>query len=218
MNSIPRIALLIWLATVTLAIGRLTAEPPKPAQLPGDSGSNSKPIPASDGKVARPQAPATHLKLSVRPSSSESADAFRLYVTFENVGEHDTVLNLGIMLANGKLQSPSAVRLTLADTEGQVRELHFSDRRYAGIAGRVDPFIVPLPAGAAYTLKLDLQDYCSSIPNEFRIKLKANEYRISAKFTGEGAPHLNGDVEGLKFMPFWTSEVESEKVRFRISK
>jgi len=52
------------------------------------------------------------------------------------------VLNLGSMLANGKVMFPEAVRLSLTDPAGYARELHFFDRRYPGIAGRVDDFIV----------------------------------------------------------------------------
>jgi hypothetical protein len=75
------------------------------------------------------------------------------YVALENTADSDFVVNLGQMLANGKVMFPKAIRLTLTDPAGQTRELDFSDRRYPAVAGRVDDFTVALRSGSLYALR-----------------------------------------------------------------
>ena len=92
---------------------------------------------AAPPKIDTDSAPA-ELRMSIRAMDTRSSDSLQFHVTIENVSERDTVLNLGAMLANGRALLPDAIRLTLIDPGGQSRELHFSDRRFPGVAGRVD--------------------------------------------------------------------------------
>jgi hypothetical protein len=93
------------------------------------------------------------------------------YVALENTSDSDFVVNLGQMLANGKVMFPTAIRLTLTDPAGQTRELDFSDRRYPGVAGRVDDFTVALRSGSIYALRVSLNQYWSPATKEFVLKL-----------------------------------------------
>jgi hypothetical protein len=69
-------------------------------------------------------------------------------ISIQNISDTD-VVNLGWMLANGKVMFPSAIRLFLTDPAGDTRELQFFDRRYPAVVGRIDDFTVALRAGAA---------------------------------------------------------------------
>ena len=210
MRVFPRTIILMSLVAVTLTLGRIAAEAPQ-------SGQNAPPLfdPGSDNNRSpvNAQEKVTGLKMSIRASAPESTDSLRLHVTFENVSDKDTVLNLGMMLANGKVHLPDAVRLILTDPSGQSRELHFSDKRYPGIAGRVDDYAVPLRAGSAYTLKLSLKDYWCPKSKEFKVNLKPGRYDIRAKFLGNGAKHEQGLL-----MRFWTGQLESDVAQFQIGK
>jgi hypothetical protein len=66
---------------------------------------------------------------AVNPDNASSADV-QFEVALENTGAADFVLNLGHMLANGKVMFPSSVRLVLTDPSGQARELQYFDRKY----------------------------------------------------------------------------------------
>jgi len=56
---------------------------------------------------------------------------------------------MGVMLANGKVMHPAAVRLLLTERKlGNTRELRYCGLRR--IVGRVDDYTVALQAGAAY--------------------------------------------------------------------
>lgn len=112
-------------------------------------------------------------------------------------------LNLGIMLANGKVQLPDRIRLSLIDAGGRRRELRFFDKRYPAIAGRVDDYAVPLRAGSTYILTLSLSQFWSPDTKEFQLKLSQGKSQIVAHFEGGKARTDNLDTPGIKLMNFW---------------
>jgi len=161
-----------------------------------------------------PQASSVELKMSIiaiTPKKAKGIPIFR--VTLENVGDKDAMLNLGMMLANGRILLPNAIRLILIDLDGKSRELHFSDRN---IAGRADDYVVPLRAGSAYTLRLSLSNFWCPKAKEFRLDLKPGEYRVRSELTGKGARWIKGDMEGIKLMNFWKGTLQSNVTEFRV--
>ena len=203
MNVSPQTILLMVLVAVTLSHGQFNAE-----KLPQEDVKKRDDNTRPDG---------VKLKVSIRVANPENIDSLRLYATFENVGDIDTFLNLGMMLGNGKTLLPEAVRLVLTDVNGQVRELHFFDRKHPGVAGRVDDYAVPIRAGSAYTLRLSLQDYFCQKSKDF-VSLKPERYSVRVKFAGKGPKYLNVDTAGLKLMPFWKGKLESNVAKFRVGK
>lgn len=179
---------------------------------------------APEGKAARTSAQAqapqrnaedVGLRMSIRvldPQKAGDAPAFR--ITFQNDGDNDSVLNLGMMLANGKVQMPTDIRLILTGAGGESRELHFSDKRYPGVAGRVDDFLVPLRSGSAYTIRLSLDDFWCPATKEFQLHLESGEYRVRALITSKPAAHPSG----LWVTNLWTGKIESDTVTYRVAK
>jgi hypothetical protein len=137
-------------------------------------------------------------------------------IAIQNVGSTDVVLNLGFMLANGKVMFPQAIRLLVIDAQGETRELHFSDRRYPGIAGRVDDFIVALRSGSSYVLRVNLEQYVSVKTGEFVLKLPYGQYRMAARFEGQGAGTSNGDMRGVALLNSWKRTLESNSLEFEV--
>ena len=138
-------------------------------------------------------------------------------VEFRNVGQNDLVVNLGKMLANGKRQYPNAVVLTLTDAQGKSRRLDL--REPFVIGGRVDPFVVPIPVGATFSLPMDLDKYWAAASKEFDYKLKPGTYSLETQFTGRSVSQqeANLDVKGIALMPYWTETVTSNQLRFEVS-
>jgi hypothetical protein len=132
-------------------------------------------------------------------------------VAMRNVGDKDFCLNLGMMLANGKVMIPDKIHLILADSSGKRQELDFVDRRFAVIAGRRDDYVVPLKSGSAYTLELRLDQFVSSTTGD-AVKLKPGRYEISARFQGDGATTSSLDMDGMKLMNFWKGKLQSNVV------
>jgi hypothetical protein len=159
------------------------------------------------------------LKLTVRLDSNEVGEPKvpKFRVELQNAGENDLVVNLGIMLGNGKKQYPKEIFLILTDSQGKARR--FDLRGPAGIAGRMDPLIVPLPAGSAFSIPVDLAKYWPAASNEFDYKLKPGTYFLRAQFSGKGLTQqeANLDETGLALMPYWTGSITSNRLRFEFS-
>ena len=116
----------------------------------------------------------------LRPSQGASADGLRIgisaatetipsqgakfIVALQNTSKADFVLNLGVMLGNGKVMVPNAVHLLLTDRIlGNTHVLHFCGGPPA-IMGRLDDYTVALQAGATYAFPVSLDKYCGPAP------------------------------------------------------
>ena len=159
------------------------------------------------------------LRMAVSPVAKAddpgSVPGFR--VAIENVGESDVVLSLGTMLANGKVMFPTAVRLLLTDRQGTARELTYFDRRYPGVAGRIDDYLVALRAGSVYTILVSLDHYYSPTTKEYGdIKLAPGRHRIEARYDGQGAQALNLDTPGIGLLNFWKGTLRSNSLEFEV--
>jgi RNA polymerase sigma factor (sigma-70 family) len=135
----------------------------------------------------------------------------RVALALENVGRDDLVVNLGLMLANGKKQFPAALRLILTDAKGGVRTLH---RQPGFIAGRVDPFVVPLAAGCRYTLRYDIADFLDEDVAKIGMPWAPGRYRAAVEFVGKAVIRqaTNLDTTGLALMNYWTGTVRSAEL------
>ena len=147
-----------------------------------------------------------------RTSSTEPSEHVGLEISLRNVGQKDFVVNLGVMLANGKAMFPNAIRLLDLEPTGRSRELHFKEPSF--VAGRVDDFIVALRSGATYTFTTSTDQYWSPSTKEFALKWVPGVHRISARFEGRAASHPNLDTAGVKLLNFWVGTVNSGVVQF----
>jgi hypothetical protein len=138
-----------------------------------------------------------------------------LRLSFANVGDRDVTLNLGIMMANGKVQLPDRVAIKFTDAQGKTRLFHFGDKRYPGVAGRLDDYLVPLRAGSTYSLQLTLDQFWCQETKEFSIPLLPGNNHLTAQFEGTGANAVNLDMPGIKLMNFWLGKVESNTLTLR---
>jgi hypothetical protein len=141
------------------------------------------------------------------PARTDPKASAAFDVSLQNTGTEDFILNLGSMLANGKVMFPSAVRLVLEDRSGSRRELDYFARQT--IAGRLDDFIVALRAGSTYTLRVSLDQYWTPATKEFDVKPAAGRYRVWARFEGQGATTRNLDMQGVGLFNFWRGNVQS---------
>lgn len=137
-------------------------------------------------------------------------------VELRNVGTDDLILNLGIMLANGRQQYPKDIVLILTDSQGKARRFDLKEPYY--VAGRLDPLIVPLPVGSIFSISVDLDKYWAAASNEFEYKLKPGTYFLEAELSGRAVTQqeANLDVKGIALMPYWTSSIISNRLQFEV--
>jgi hypothetical protein len=156
------------------------------------------------------------VRVDATAQSQSKGPQFR--VELQNVGEHDLVLNLGFMLANGSKQYPNAIVLTIIDPQGKARQFDLIGP--AGVAGRMDPLILPLPAGSTFSLPLDLDRYWAAASKEFEYKFQRGTYSLEAQFSGKAvsSQEANLDAKGIALMPYWTGTVTSNQLQFEANK
>ena len=154
------------------------------------------------------------LRMGISGGRSVPSSGGQFTLAFQNTGSRDFVVNLGLMLANGRAMFPTAVRLALTDPAGKSRELKFIDPR---VAGRLDDFTVALRGGALYAFPVSLDQYWSEATKEFRLKLTPGRHRISAQFDGTGARIPNLDMKGVALLNFWKGTVRSGVFEFEVT-
>ena len=176
----------------------------------------------------------TSSKAFLRPSQAlgSSADGLRIgisavtetipshgakfIVALQNTSNADFVLNLGVMLGNGKVMLPNAVHLQLTDRIlGNTLALQFCGGP-AAIGGRVDDYTVALQAGATYALPVSLDKYCGLAPTGLGVKLLPGRYQISAGFDGRGAMTKNLDLAGVALLNFWKGTIQTDILEFDV--
>jgi len=157
--------------------------------------------------------PVGGLQMSISRIHDDKATVPGFEVVLRNIGDKDTTLNLGIMLANGKVQEPSNISFILTCTHGNTRMATFVS--VFAVAGRVDDYVIPLRAGSAYTLRLSSQNFMLPIDNAVIVPrlLSSGEYTITAQFTGGGAKATNLDTPGMKLMNYWIGTLQSNVLK-----
>lgn len=84
------------------------------------------------------------------------------------------------------------------------------------IAGRVDPLVVPLCVGCAFSFPLDLHNYMylEEASKDYAVVLNPGTYSIDAHFVGEGI----SQGPAAEFTPYWIGSLSSNQLRFEASK
>ncbi len=158
------------------------------------------------------------LSLTVQPDATEVGQPRvpKFRVELRNVGTADLILNLGIMLANGRQQYPKDIVLIVTDSQGKARRFDLKEPHY--VAGRLDPLIAPLPVGSTFSISVDLDNYWAAASSEFEYKLKPGTYFLEAEFSGRAVTQqeANLDVKGIALMPYWTGSIISNRLRFEV--
>jgi hypothetical protein len=82
--------------------------------------------------------------------SRSATSTFRL--TMQNVGNTPTAVVIGSILGNDKKYVPEGLQFTLRRDGTADTDVDWFDPSVAGVGGRIDPWLVPLPAGASYSI------------------------------------------------------------------
>jgi hypothetical protein len=145
----------------------------------------------------------------------QDVDRPRFRVELHNAGDQQLFLNLGILVNSS--QFPTEIRFLLTDSDGKLLRLEMNLPPVIG--GRIDPMILPLPAGAKFSWPVNLWSYSAPRQRVYRLNLSPGQYTISAEYTG-GVPQLieHHDMSGLYPWPFWTGIIKSNLLSFNITR
>jgi hypothetical protein len=154
-------------------------------------------------------------KLIALPSGGTAVPTFE--IELRNSGSQDLILNLGIMLANGKQQFADAIHLSIREGGPGTQTLDLDLKGPPYVAGRIDPFIVPLPKGGSMTLPINLSDYWIPKQKLHEVHLKPGRYYLSAEYRGENIQMPNLDMKGMGLMTYWLGRATAREIPFVVS-
>jgi hypothetical protein len=164
--------------------------------------------------------PVNGLRMAVYPVASGDlpSTGAEFYVAFQNVGDSDFLLNLGYIMMMGKVMEPFYLELMITDPTGKTR--HFQqitgshgNRPLKG-PGRLEEFVVGLPLGSTYILRVDLRAYWDvANTKEIGIRLAPGKHRISARLNGRDVKFS----KSLALLNFWKGSAESNVLEFTVS-
>jgi hypothetical protein len=150
----------------------------------------------------------TDLTLSVGCSQRVN----EVVLTIRNPGTTDTAVLLGYALGNGQRYLPRELIVEIKrDGNADFEQLLYNGTP-SGIAGRIDHWIVTLPASASFVLPLRATDFSANVagfrtltgpPEELRVKLTAQAITSD----------LSLDMAGMKLWRLWTGTVVSNSLR-----
>ena len=133
----------------------------------------------------------------------------KYFASLHNEGTKPLFLVLGTIVANDKWLCPDRIEILITGLDGKAHKSSSSFGCYPSgvISGRLDPLIIPLAAGASYSLPaLDLHG------------LPAGRHTLKAKLTGVpiSLRSCSLDMQGLSLIHYWTGSVESSTVTAEI--
>ncbi len=156
---------------------------------------------AASSTTAQAQTEALRLALAC---SQASELMFRF--TLENVGSEPTAVVIGSILGNDKKYLPNGLQFTLRRSGVPDTEFDWFDPSVPGVAGRIDPWLVPLPVDASYSVAVSIPkglQYLFSTPADIRVRLTTQ---------GVGKPNL--DLQGLQLIHVWVGALTSDWIPF----
>lgn len=132
-----------------------------------------------------------------------------LIITLSNPGTEDTEVVLGEARANGQLYLPSALYAKVK-VPGDATEHVFSyfNPAHAFVAGRIDPWIVPMPVTSSFSLNVQSEHLWSSNLNTSLKDMPATS-KIRVGVAARAIEFVNVDTTGPKLMHVFVGDLES---------
>jgi hypothetical protein len=133
----------------------------------------------------------------------------RFQVQLRNPTDHDLMLDIGTVL--GSVQVPRRIQLFLTGKDGRTLQVEPLRGNAGIIGGRVDPMLLPLPAGASYSFPVDLKNYFAPEAHIWQLMLPSGHYKLKAEYESEARPDYT-----CYGVASWKGMIESPTVEFTL--
>ena len=144
--------------------------------------------------------PGLQMRLFVDRVETGQSKIPRFRVELHNVGDAGLLLDLGTMTPDGARQYPTAVSLILSDAQGETQRLELREPRQPNDAGK-KKFLLPLPAGAAFSFLVDVHNYWTIASKQFDLSLRPGTYSLVAQFNAFAETNLREPLSAQGYMP-----------------
>jgi hypothetical protein len=133
--------------------------------------------------------PGLQMRLFVDRVETGQSKIPKFRVELRNIGDAGLLLDLGTMTPDGTRQYATAVSLILSDAQGETQRLELRAPRQADSVA-TKTFLLPLPAGAAFSFLVDLRSYWTITSKQFDPSLRPGTYVLMAEFNGIIEPNV----------------------------
>ena len=132
--------------------------------------------------------------------------------TIQNVGTTPTAAVIGTILGNDKKYRPARLTLTVRRAGVPDGTLPYIDPTGAFVAGRLDPWLITLPADASYSVAVLAHNFgLGPLPTKESFSAPADlQLQLVTREVGE----TNHDMRGLSSIHVWVGTLTSDWVRF----
>lgn len=154
------------------------------------------------------QAPPVEVTLQCRAA----ATGRDLRITLRNTGQKDVNLLIGITLGNGRSYHLSALFLDVKRRGSDSIEVFAPAGSQPSIAGRVDPWILPLPSGSEFSLTKPLDNFGMNL-EKLTLERAPMDLRLRLEPLPFYRPKPNDDTIGAALVHVLYQEFESAWIR-----
>lgn len=143
---------------------------------------------------------------------SGSPNAVTLRLTLRNVGPVDTALVLGNSVGNGYRYLADSLTLDVKEPDSATAErFQYFDPSVPGVAGRLDPWIVPLPTASLLSLERPLAHFWA---HGKPLSLGENPVDIRVNLSARGDRRVaDQEVAGVALVHVFVGDLATEWVR-----
>jgi hypothetical protein len=130
----------------------------------------------------------------------------------QNVSATPTAVVIGTILANDKSYIPT-LELTVRRAGIPDVTLTYVDPITAGVGGRLDPWLIALPADASYSVTVPARNFrlTPNLTNEPFVAPADLQLHLATREVGRA----NVDMQGISLSHVWVGTLASDWVRFR---
>jgi hypothetical protein len=153
---------------------------------------------ATFGTAAYAQTGTDPLRLTL---DCEQARALKFRVTLHNMSVVPTAAVVGTIIGNDKWYVPDHLELTVRRPGDSDTHLHYFDPTVpAAIAGRLDAWLITLPAAGSYSIAVPVD------PRE----MFSGPADLQAQWTTRANEPMNSDVQGQRAIHVWIGTLTSD--------
>ena len=164
---------------------------------------------ASAGMDDQPELHAPAIVVELRCEASKP-DTSALAVTLRNPGNADTAVVLGVTLANGRVYLPTGIKVRVR----RPAEMREHEPLYNNLTrgGRVDSWVVPLPAGSSFTFLVPVRHFIS--PTTYTADFKpfvAGGDGLDLRVVLDARPIEFGSAD-MRLLKVWVGALTSDQI------
>jgi hypothetical protein len=136
----------------------------------------------------------------------QKASTLTFGLTLQNTASVPTAAIIGTILGNDKKYLPDQVDFTISRPGAADVNFHYFDPSAPAVGGRLDPWLIQLPPGASYTIRVSVPPSASDIfatPGAIRVRLTTRELGRVSSF-----------LQDLQFIHVWIGTLTSNPIAF----